>query len=174
MLTPYDFDIARRDTALPGLPILLDPEAFTEAIRRAAPSADAARPLYVRYKPGMNALFAFDLDVAGETVTLHAKAHRPADQVKFDKAARRPSVPGPLGPGRLVLADEGIIVSVFPNDAKLKSLERLGDPERRRRLLARLFPDAPTCGTQASNVFGTSPNADTWRACVRAACLRRP
>ncbi|WP_456429750.1 phosphotransferase [Rhodocaloribacter sp.] len=143
MLTSHDFDLARRDTALPGLATLLDPEAFSEAIRRIAPAAGSARPLYVRYKPGTNALFAFDLDVAGETVSVHAKAHRPADQVKFDKAAMRPAVPGPLGAGRLVLAPEGIVVSVFPNDAKLKSLERLADPERRRRLLARLFPGRP-------------------------------
>ncbi len=167
VLSPHDFDLARRDTALPALATLLDPEAFTEALRRMIPLTGTTRPLYVRYKPGTNILVAFEVEGTDGPVIVHAKGHHPADRVKFDKAAMRSAVPGPLGPGRFVLEAEGIVVSVFPNDAKLKSLERLGDPERRGRLLARLFPGRPDLWGAELDLIRYKPER-RYVACLRA------
>lgn len=145
MLSPPDADLVRLDPALPGLATLLDPDAFVTALRSSLSEADlgTAQSTYVRYKPGMNCLVAYRLKVAGATVELYAKAYRPNAEVKLRKARGRSSIPGLLGPGRIVLEDRAIVVSVFPNDSKLKALRRLADAETRKRLLRELLPDRP-------------------------------
>lgn len=145
MLLPADLDLVRRDTALPGLATLLDPDAFVAALRPSLPEAciERAQITYIRYKPGMNCLVAYQFEAAGGVVEVYAKAHGPDAKVKLRKAHKWSSVPGPLGPGRIVLEDRAIVVSIFPNDSKLRELPYLTDVEARRRLLHELVPDQP-------------------------------
>ena len=123
MLSLEDASLARRDTSLPGLARLLDPDAFLAALRTHLPGVDlrGARSTYVRYKPGTNCLSAYQLDVSGEMVDVYAKAHCLNGQGKLSKGSRFPGVSGPLGPGRLVMQDKAIVVSVFPNDKDVRS-----------------------------------------------------
>jgi aminoglycoside phosphotransferase (APT) family kinase protein len=151
VLSPPDACLARRDPALPGLAIVLDPEAFVGVLRRTAPDADleAARITYVKYKPGMDCLVGYRLTVAGTVVDAYAKACGVNASEKLQKAREHPGVPGVLGQGRIPLDDYRVVVSAFPNDARVKALYRLADAETRRRLLRKLFPDRPTLWTGA-------------------------
>jgi len=144
-LTPADRDLIRRDPALPGLATLLDPEAFAAAL---APHLSGAEPVtahggYIRYKPGTNCLASYQLETMEATVRVYAKAHGPDSAEKLQKARHKPGVPGLLGAGRLVLEEEKMVVSFFPNDTKLKVLSRLAEPEARRGILEKLLPQAP-------------------------------
>jgi hypothetical protein len=145
MLSRADAALVRRDPTLPGLAIVLDPDALAATLRRLLPAADVgtARGTYVRYKRGTSCLVAYRLEAAGAVVDVHAKAHRPDAEDKLRKVRVRPARPGPLGPGRVILEDRAVAVSVFPNDRGLKALPRLADPERREGLLRRLVPRRP-------------------------------
>jgi hypothetical protein len=143
MYLQADRDLVARDPALPGLRLLLDPEAFGDALSRALPGQPigAVAFHYVRYKPGTNSLSAFTVDVAGTPVRGYAKAYHADDWAKLTKAEERPTVPSPLGPGRLVLGDAAIEVITFPNDNKLRRLTRLFDESSQLALFGNLFPD---------------------------------
>lgn len=145
MLTPADLDLVRKDRALPGLATLLDPDAFAAAL---APHLSRTEPVtarssYLRYKPGTNCLVSYRLQTPDAEVIVHAKAHGPDTRDKIAKAKQKPETPGLLGAGRIFLEDENIVVSFFPNDAKLKSLPRIADTESRREVLRKLLPDSP-------------------------------
>lgn len=139
MLSAPEADIVRRDSALPGLATVLDPEALVAALRSHLPPVTAARTTYLRYKPGRSCLVAYRLDTEGG-VDLYAKTG----------PARAPGEPGcavgpwsgPEAQGRIILRDGTVAVCFFPADHKLKALHRLADAELRRRLLRKLVPDA--------------------------------
>ncbi len=145
MWTHHDQALIQRDTALPGLAVVLRPSAFRTTLERLLPDAplDAVTPDYVRYKPGMNCLVAYRVEAGGTTYPVYAKAHRPDDLVKLEKATSRPATDTPLGPGRHVLPAWSVVVSLFPNDGKLRVLHRLGETDRKRALLARVLPARP-------------------------------
>jgi aminoglycoside phosphotransferase (APT) family kinase protein len=148
VLSPFDTDLVRRDPALPGLALVLDPEAFIGALRRSLPQADldasAARITYVKYKPGTNCLVGYRLTMAGRGLDVYAKAYGANASKKLQKAHEQPGQPGALGQGRIPLNDDQVVVSVFPNDAKVRALPSLAEAETRLRLLGELFPDRPT------------------------------
>src|SRR5206468_3393763 len=127
MLSAADAQFVRRDSALPGLATMLDPEAFAGALAPFMPAIDpgSARIEYVRYKPGKNCIVAYRVGVAGTEVKLYAKAH-PAFR-------RSPASPRPLGPKRIVLQEGAITVSTFPTHGKLKAVADLVEPESRSR-----------------------------------------
>lgn len=142
-LPSWDRALLDRERALPGLEALLDPRSMFELLNARLPVA-LRRPLlrYVRYKPGMNCLAAYRLQVDDAPIDLYAKAHRPADAAKLHKGLEK-TVPGPLGLPGLVVEELGITVSFFPNDRKVRSLRRLGVADTRRQILRRLLPGEP-------------------------------
>lgn len=145
MLSPHDEELVNRDRSIPGLRTLLDPEALAEALKQALPGIEigAVRPAYVRYKPGMNCLVAYNIEVNGTEIAAYAKAHRPDANGPLQKASAQPGVAGPLGPGRLVLEGDAIVISVFPNDGEIKALSRLAEPDSWTSLLHRIFSHEP-------------------------------
>lgn len=140
-----DLDLAGRDPALPGLATLLHPAAFATAVQPFLPkdSAGTVRATYVRYKPGMNCLVAYEFESAGLTIPLYATAYRPEDHVKLHKAVTRLEATPESRSGGFVLPDEHVVVSIFPNDRRLPALRSLVDSSRGRRLLQRVFVDRP-------------------------------
>jgi aminoglycoside phosphotransferase (APT) family kinase protein len=134
-----------RDRAIPGLALLLDPEALGERLQKTLPETEVltARARYVRYKPGTSCLVAYRLDVGGAEIEVYAKAVRSDDLVKLRKARYRLKVRGPLGPPGVILDDLAVVVYAFPNDQELPTLARLADDERRSRMLAKALPDRP-------------------------------
>lgn len=147
MLSPPDADLVRRERALPGLAVLLDPEAFVRALRPHVPDAGLreASITYIRYKPETNCLLTYRLETGGGPVTAYAKLHGPDAEVKLRnvREKEKDSATSPLGPGRIVLEEISTVVALFPNDGKLRSLQELQDPTAWRRRLVGLFPERP-------------------------------
>lgn len=144
MLSPPELDLVRRDAALTGLAILLDPEAFADLLRGdAAVPVLSARRAYVRYKPAVSCLVAYDVTTPAGTVAVSARALASGSLEKLEKTRAIPSIPSLLGPGRLVRDDLTVVVSVFPNDRAIRVLPRLDQTEARRHLLERVFRGHP-------------------------------
>ncbi len=142
-MNPDDRAVADRDRALPGLRTLLDPVAFESRLREAWPRLPDGPviPRYIRYKPGTNCLAAFELGSGDKALPIYAKAHRPDDAIKFDHASKRSRADGRYGLGRACRFREGLVISLFPNDSKLRHLDVLASESQRNRFLAKLFPD---------------------------------
>lgn len=145
MLSPADADLARRDAAIPGLATVLDPDAFVAALRRATRVAGlgVAQISYVRWKPQAYCRATYRLDVAGVEVDLDVRACRAEDLSSWLEDGDRGLVSSPLGPGRIVLEQCAVLVTVFPNDLKLPELKHLTDSMERERALRELLPDRP-------------------------------
>lgn len=151
MLSAPDADLSLRDPDLPGLPLLLDPVALgQELAQHSSQVQDDSMDLtatYLRYKPGTSCLAAYRIELAGTKLDLYAKAFRPAAWDKLRKGFDRPAVPAPhpldAGPGRILLPNLAIVLRLFPNDKRLKSLARLGTADSRRTLLQRVFRAHP-------------------------------
>ncbi len=143
MLLSADADLVRRDRDLPELATLLDPEAFVDAIQPHVPDfeVESARVVYLKYKPGTNCLAAYKVGVGGREFDVYAKTFGPDAEAKIEKAFQRKSVPGPLGTGRIVLAERAMSVAFFPNDDRLRQLGKLS--EDRSGVIKRLVPDRP-------------------------------
>jgi aminoglycoside phosphotransferase (APT) family kinase protein len=94
---------------------------------------------YIRYKPGMNCIARYTLGLGDATVSAYAKAHGPDAQCKMAKAAHRQASETALGPGRVLLEQQRIVFSVFPNDDKLKAMRGLRVDADKERLLERIF-----------------------------------
>lgn len=134
MLAAPDAEVVRRDPALPGLATLLDPEALADALQMP--------PLYLRYlryKPGTNCVAGYSFALDAPAVELYAKAFAAGEELK---QPRRSEMAQPLGAPR-VLPRERVVLRPFPHDGRLRALRRLAAPEVRRKLLGRVFPDAP-------------------------------
>src|SRR5437867_10496317 len=129
MLSFAETDLVHRDHAIPGLAMVLDPDTFATALRRAAPDADlrTAQITYQRYKPQNFCRIAYRLDVAGAELDLDVRACRPDDLAQWLEDGEPANVSGPLGSGRIVLKDCSVLVTVFPNDLKLPALQHLTD-----------------------------------------------
>lgn len=148
MLAPADAAVARRDTAIPGLALVLDPEAIADRLRVARPATGptSARVRYVRYKPGTSCLVGLELEVAGRWTPAFAKAYRCDDRTKLAKASDRSS--GELTTFETELA----VVGRTADDRDLRLPSRLADPGTRGQLLRSLLPreadlwkDEPRC-----------------------------
>jgi len=142
MLSPAERDLTRRNQEIPGLATVLDPDAFLSALRRAVPHADfdAARIDSVKLEPRAYCHVAYRLAIAGEPLHLDARACRLEDLDGWLNESGHGDGPGPLGADRIVLADQAVLITAFPNDARLPVLRKLADPTARRRLLRGLLP----------------------------------
>ena len=140
MPRPADDDVVRRDRHLPDLALLLDADRLSARLKSTLGRPDITRVevAYLRYKPAQSCLAACRAEVDGRWVEFVAKAYRPSAVGKLRKATTAAAIPGPLGPGRFVLDQSSIVVSVFPNDQRLPRLARLATPDSVARLFARI------------------------------------
>ncbi|MEE9129371.1 MAG: aminoglycoside phosphotransferase family protein [Phycisphaerales bacterium] len=145
MLSQADAQLVRQDPQVPGLAMLLNPEAFAETLRRLYPDAGviSAEARYVRYKPHTSCLVGYRVAAEAEPIDVYARAHNQSPNGKVQKATNRRSVPSPLGPGITVLGDDAVVIYPFPNDHELPALQRLATAQRRAEMLRRLLPRHP-------------------------------
>jgi hypothetical protein len=146
MLSAAETDLVRRDSAIPGLPLVLDTDAFVAALRTASPQADlrSAQIVYARLKPRRYCRVTYRLDVAGAPLDVDVRACRSEDLASWLKDDDRGIVvSGPLGVGRIVLEDCAVVVNVFPNDLKLPELQHLAEAVEREQALRELLPERP-------------------------------
>lgn len=141
MLAAEDHSLIRRETAIPGFGHLLHSSRLAALVESAGSIANMQdlRLDYLRYKPGMNCIARFDIQVDGAWSYGYAKAFGADADIKLQKAREQADCSSPLGPGRITLDEEQILLCFFPNDAKLGSLCRLAEQRTREELLARIF-----------------------------------
>ena len=143
MLSAADATLVERDPNVPGLAVLLDPDAFGQTLASLYPGSDvrAAQPRYVRYKPGTSCLVGYRVDTGAGPLDLYARAHNPRIDDKIDKAGQRRSIASPLGAGIKVDNRLAVVIFPFPNDHELRGLRALAEDEPRRDMFQRLLPD---------------------------------
>lgn len=135
------------DKALVGLPRLLDVRWFARAVGDrllpAAAAPTACAPVYVRYKPGTNAVVVFALSVPGLEAPLwvQGKCLAEADYGNAREKAlnSRWSEPA-LGAPLAACDDERILLLAFPNDPVLDGLRHAAHPKRMQRAVHELVP----------------------------------
>jgi hypothetical protein len=138
-----DIELIARDPALPGLGCVLDPQRLVAVLgeQEHATPIDDIQLSYVRYKPGMDCLGRYTLSVGGCQHLAYAKTFGKDAEPKLAKAGARVGVVGPNGAGRVTVPEQALLFSWFPNDRKLRSLERLASESARNRLIERVFKD---------------------------------
>ncbi len=133
--------ILEKEPALPGMKLLFDPDRLRVMLRRQLPQVEwsAVRPVYVRYKPGMNCLVGFEALADGMVQLGYAKALQPDQQAKLNKVRHgEQETDTPLSG---VEPKEGVFVSLFPNDLKLPAIKRLSDARQKSALMHRLWEE---------------------------------
>ncbi len=160
VLSATERSIVERERVVPGLATLLDPDAFLHALSAQLHGVElqSARRTYVRYKPGANCVVAHTLETELGPVEVYGKAYGRDAPIKFAKDRARKQVPSPLGPGRVVLEDQAIMVSIFPNDGKLSALADLRDPAARTLLLESVLPAEPRIAASDLRTIAYKPD----------------
>ena len=143
MLLPDEFDLIRREPAIPGLALLLDDEKFAAALAAIAPDAGLERvtPTYLNYLPGIGGLAAYRLTFADIEVDAYLKAFAGEAREELYKAKKKSKRSRPPGFKALALEQFNAALYVFPLDNKLKTLRTLHNAENKRRLFENLFGD---------------------------------
>lgn len=135
-----DQDLIARDHALPGLRCILEPGRLLSALQRSRPeeSIDSIRLDYVRYKPNVNCIGRFTAGINGHSHLGYVKVFGEDAALKLAKAGAR-SEPGLAGTGCVTVREDALVLSWFPFDLKLNSIQRLAEVTARNRLIRRVF-----------------------------------
>jgi len=158
MLTPADAEIVRRDQTMPGLGVLLDPEAFAKLLKATFRLSDIELSEgYARYKPGISCLVSYEVSFNGQKVRVYARSYRPADGEKIARIMRMPKARGLLGPGRVLVRHASIVLSVFPNDVRLPVLRRVSSEASRQNLVRQLLPGRDDLWTSPMSLLRYKP-----------------
>lgn len=159
MISREDLALVERDSAIPGLACLLDPEQMTNLLRSidGLQSVSDLNIAYLRYKPGRNCLARFECRVGGQTITAYAKAHRQGSEAKLEKAAERNAHRQEAFPGHVQFSELFTEVNFFPNDNGLPSIGRILILAERDRLLNRIFKDRPDWQGSEFDVLNYKP-----------------
>lgn len=162
VLSSRDSLLARRQARLPGLTTVLDPLALAAAASlHGLRLPEGCAPSYVRFKPGTSCLVGYASAESNGPALFYATAFE-RNSRKLVKAMERRTVHSERGPGRIVLDPEAIEVCVFPNDDHMQVLVRLADPERRQKIVRRLWRDRSRVDTIEARTIAYKPE----RRCV--------
>ncbi len=124
------------DKDITGLNHLLDTQRLLHSLQKAIPDSDihSLHKNYIRYKPGTSLLVRYRMDTQDGSYDLYAKSYNP-DESKLDNSKKRSITPVVGNVGHLQLPQHHTEVYFFPNDARLRHLQRLQDKQRRMSLL---------------------------------------
>lgn len=128
MLSVPDAALVRNDPGIPDLRIVLDPDALAALV------GAVVTPDYVRYKPGTSCLTGFRVEQGTAVRYAHAIAYAPSRAASLN-----------------------ITVRCFPEDRRLRVLERLFDPSRRSRLVRKLLPRVGTFEVESLDTLAYKP-----------------
>jgi aminoglycoside phosphotransferase (APT) family kinase protein len=150
MLSLHDAGVVAREAAreggIPSLPILLDEEGFTKWLQTQPGMENlvSTHLQYLRYKPGVRMLAAFELELGGgDRVPAHAWGTPRSDLAKVVKEAGRARFSGSWGPGRILSRRRCLLVELYPEDRRLPTLATFADSAARQRLIDERIPE---CG----------------------------
>lgn len=137
MLSIADAYLVERDPTISGMRTVLDQEAFLHALQTAKPELNitGVQLTYLRYRATRSCLGAYQitLDKGSMPLQAHVTAFNDKAYNKFITANK------PLNPHHTVLGDQ-VLLSLFPGDSKLSSLEALMDKTRRQAIIKTLLP----------------------------------
>jgi len=144
VLSSADRALAERDPELPGLSVVLDPDAVTAlAARTDGPRVVGARPTYVRYKPATSCVVGYELFTVDGPVRVYAKAYAPGAAAKLVKATEKEVRDERWGTGVVPSDEQGVLLAAAASDRDLPALKVLSESTQRERLMSRLLPDDP-------------------------------
>lgn len=147
MLMPADAAVVARDSALPGLGLLLDTDRFGELLQQHFPALaiESVQPTYLRYKPGTSCLVNYQLHTQQQKIDLYARAYRFNAQCKLDKAQQKMKQASNLNDGTypetVIINNLATVIQRFPQDRRLTVLPRLATPEAKQPLFTKLLPN---------------------------------
>lgn len=130
--------LAARDTQLPGLAFVLNPELLRQRLieDHAIDVTDKLELVYIRYKPGRRALALLSqCDAEGQRRQLVVSAHDQAAWQKFNSTGQVQEVVESNG---MVLSDAQCSVARFPHDRRLDQVAKLFNSSRTRTILGRI------------------------------------
>jgi aminoglycoside phosphotransferase (APT) family kinase protein len=139
MLNEADESLIERDSAIPGLRLLLDDALLRDALSDSIPQPGfvGAQAEYLRYKPGVSCLARLRLQTATETSFAYAVAyHRNA----YDKLAKAAEFCDENGRSPILVHANSMVVYPFPLDRRLPALARFATQESIHELLERAAP----------------------------------
>lgn len=141
-------NLIARDTAIPGLGMVLNPDRLRVTLEHYFPAQQLGelQATYLRYKPGVNCLVAYRLQLGNQWIDFYAKAFHGEDEGKLQKWQHRSGLLEPLRDGSQILSSMATILSVFPYDAKLRGLSNLAQLEKSDKLCQTLFSTQPESG----------------------------
>ena len=149
VLSEADAALLTRDSGLPGLALLLDPEALLARLDGTALQADAALPLTLRYTPARAAVAAYRLRRDGEETLAYARAWG-GQTPGTDRLPRR-------GSGAVVFEDAQLLVCGAANDLRLPALGRLLAPGTRGELLRNAGVELGSLAARSLEVLAYRP-----------------
>ncbi|MCC6234176.1 MAG: hypothetical protein IT580_16145, partial [Verrucomicrobiales bacterium] len=139
MLNDADHDLLRRDTALPALRTLLEEDAFLARLQSVNPTRHltSARLRYLRYKPGTSCLASYLVRNEDREYHVSGKAWLPGSHAKREKHQGTVLTADPNAFQGGAWPDQGLVIGVFPWDAKLGSLDHWATPDARHQFFAK-------------------------------------
>ncbi len=125
------------------LELLLQPDSLQQLLADSGVAVDRAACNYIRLKPGESALVGIDMEatVAGESQSLrgYVRTHEGGRATELaSKWHADRTVPTPLGQGVRLLKGDQSVLFVFPNDARLRGLQLMAEPDKLKRVLLEL------------------------------------
>ena len=143
MLPPAERDLAARDSALPGLGLILDHGRLAQCL-----GLDRIERTYLRYKPGTKCVLAFGSGAAARVAMAYPPDRYP--MLRGREALR--------AAGDAVRFFDALCVTVLPAtlDRDLRALKKLADPAQAGRLLGRML--GPLAAEARLHLLRHNPN----------------
>jgi len=138
MLASADHEVVRRDPELPGLRVLLNPEALAGLLAERTGELCRVVPGRLRYKPRTSCVLSFELHTLDGKAPVPgiAKAYTLQTLAKAEKTVRG------LGASDVLAADWSscLVITTLAGDRDLPAVGRLVDDRARLPILERLLP----------------------------------
>ncbi len=150
-LAAGDLSLVARDTILPGLQTVLDPQLLLGRLRQQHPEVNWKKPAitYVQYKPQAACLAAYRIEANGLEIEFYGKAYPVALRHDLGPSYRGEDFVQRLGTRRVWVNFEEIATTIyfFPSDRNMSGLTYLAPDHRRKRLLKGMAPGSPYLAT---------------------------
>ncbi len=132
-----NFELAQRDSNLPGLPLVLDPSRVQQLLtaQSSIGPADRVELVYIRYKPGRRALSLMQvIEPSGKRRPLVVNA---CDTAGWNKSVALHGQDGHTS--SLLQAESKCVIDWFPRDRYLRQAAKLFEPTKTAKILERVI-----------------------------------
>lgn len=140
MAQANELSVLREEKEITGLIHLLDTQILKRSLQEALPGQTivSLQKHYIRYKPGTSILVRYRLQTSQADYDIYAKSYSP-DHSKLSNSHKKKIQKVVDDIGIIFLPKYHIEIYFFPNDARLRTLQRLQDEKRRYSLLKKVL-----------------------------------